>query len=117
MKGLSQYMSALVLLLLSMIGMGIVASYSIHVRNVVKGLNDNYCRTSYGVSYIGYSDGYIYLYNSGSSIELRTSIEVLNTNKWMNASLVPRGSVFRIRSTNPTAILITRNGCVLVIKP
>ncbi len=117
MKGLSQYMSALVLLLLSMIGMGIVASYSLHMRNVVEGLNNNYCRVGYGINYIGYSNGYIYLYNSGSSIELQTTIEVLKTNEWMNTSLVPHGSVFRIRSTNPVAILTTINGCVLVIKP
>lgn len=100
-----------------MIGMGIVASYSVHLRNAVEGLNNNYCRISYGINYIGYSNGYIYLYNSGSTIELQTTIEVLNTDEWLNTSLVPHGSVFRIRSTNPMAVLITRNGCVLVIKP
>ncbi len=117
MKGLSQYMSALVLLLLSMIGMGIVAMYSMHMKNAMQGLISNSCEASYSINYIDYSNGYVYLYNSGPAIQLRSSVEVLNGNKWVNTTVVPRDSIFRIHSSDPVAILIMRKGCISVVRP
>ncbi len=117
MKGLSQYMSALILLLLSMIGMGLVAMYSMHMKNTMQGLISNSCEAGYSINYIDYSNGYVYLYNSGPAIQLRSFIEVLNGDKWINTTVAPRGSIFRIHSSDPVAILVMRNGCILVIRP
>ncbi len=117
MKGLSQYMSALILLLLSVIGMGIVAMYSMHMKNIVQGLVSNSCEVGYSINYIDYSNEYIYLYNSGPKIQLQSPIEVLNGDKWINTTVVPHDSIFRIHAGDPVAILVMRNRCILVVRP
>jgi len=117
MKAVSQYISALLLLLISIVGMALVSMYSLQSKNVVEGLTTSHCMASNTVVYIGYSKNYIYLYNSGGTLYLRTQVEVLVDNKWVNSTIVEPHTVFRISSSNPTAILLTSKGCVLVIKP
>ncbi|GEM_PF-4306223 len=117
MKAVSQYVSALLLLVISIVGMALVSTYSLHSKNTVEALTTNYCVASDTIVYIGYSKNYIYLYNSGGTLYLRTQVEVLVDNKWVNSTIVEPHTIFRISSRNPTITLLTSKGCVLVIKP
>ena len=117
MKALSQYISALLLLIISIVGMALVSSYSLHSKNAVEGLTTNYCGTEDSIVYIGYSKNYIYLYNSGATLHLHVSVEALIDNKWINTTIVEPHTIFRISASNPTTTLLTNNGCILVIKP
>jgi len=116
-KAISQYISAMILLLIAIIGMGIVASYSIHVKNSMEKLMISSCNI-YDITYISYSNGYIYLYNSGQEeLVLKTPVDALIGSTWTKTNVVPRSTIFKIRSDSPKAFLLLKDGCILVIKP
>lgn len=86
-KGLSSFVSEAILLVLVISGTALIVSNIVpSMLHVGNGLTSD--NGEIRVSYIMYSNGYIYAYNYGDPINVSTPVEAYIDNGWKNTTII-----------------------------